>query len=245
MIATALKFLKNNLRSTEIVERHDRHFSFEDLKLIPNKFDEPVPAELTVNTLTGFSDYIHLNIDQLENAFVHVENYNSVRLLSALFGDNHQRKNWLQATTMGTLNDGFTFGRLMEIPDFIIAMQSYFAGTDDAQKILELVSNVKAEQGQSYSDTGFSQKVTAKRSVESSMFDNVPVPNPVTLKPYRTFLEIEQPESSFVFRLSSGGEGNPPKCALFEASGGAWKLDAIEKISAWLADQHFSIPMIA
>ena len=240
MIKEAMQFLKDNIKTGKTLDFHGRSFSVEDLKLIPNKFTEPTPNVLTVNTLTGFCDYINSKIDTLEGAFIHVENYNTVSLRSALFGDQLQRKEWLCATTDKILNDGFRFGSFMSIPDFIIQVQSYFSDTEDIQKILTLVSNIKAEQGQSYADNGFAQSVTAKRSTGSSMVDQTAVPNPVTLKPYRTFLEIDQPESSFVFRLSSGGEGEPPKCALFEASGGAWKLDAIQKIRVWI-DQHSEI----
>jgi len=245
MLKEAMQFLKDNIKSEKTFPFSGRDFSIEDLNLIPNKFDEPTPDTFTVNTLTGFADYVNSEIDELKSAFIHVENFNSVRLVSALFGDKFQRKEWICATTKGTLNDGFRFGSFMSIPDFIIQVQAYFAETDDVKTILDLVSNVKAEQGQSYSDNGYAQSVTAKKAVNSSMVDTVQVPNPVTLKPYRTFLEIEQPESSFVFRLQGGGEGNPPQCALFEASGGAWKLDAISKISAWLGEVTSGLVIVA
>jgi len=63
----------------------------------------------------------------------------------------------------------------------------------------------------------------------------VAVPNPVTLRPYRTFSEVEQPASQFVFRMKTGGSS--PSCALFNADGGAWALEAIENIKRWLSDR--------
>ena len=61
------------------------------------------------------------------------------------------------------------------------------------------------------------------------------VPNPVRLKPYRTFLEVEQPESEFIFRMKDchGGIG----CAFFEADGGAWKIEATQNIKAYLQEE--------
>ena len=49
---------------------------------------------------------------------------------------------------------------------------------------------------------------------------DVKVPNPVTLRPFRTFIEVEQPESKFIFRMREGG-----RCAIFEADGahGSWR----------------------
>lgn len=58
------------------------------------------------------------------------------------------------------------------------------------------------------------------------------VPNPVKLRPYRTFTEVEQPESEFVFRMKNydGSVG----CAIFEADGGAWKNRAMKNIKEYL-----------
>jgi hypothetical protein len=55
----------------------------------------------------------------------------------------------------------------------------------------------------------------------------------VNLAPYRTFQEIEQPSSPFLFRIK-GTPGEGVQCALFEADGGAWRLDAVARIEAWL-----------
>nr|ABP73607.1 hypothetical protein [Bacillus thuringiensis] len=59
--------------------------------------------------------------------------------------------------------------------------------------------------------------------------DEVAVPNPVSLQPYRTFVEVAQPESDFIFRMKDG-----PRCSLYEADGGAWKLEAIKNIKEYL-----------
>lgn len=42
--------------------------------------------------------------------------------------------------------------------------------------------------------------------------------------------------STFLLRLQSR-DGCPPQCALFEADGGAWKLEAVESIAKWLEDE--------
>lgn len=59
-------------------------------------------------------------------------------------------------------------------------------------------------------DDGVSQVATARSGVAS--VGKVVVPNPISLRPYRTFLEVEQQESDFVFRMHEG-----PKLALFGA----------------------------
>ncbi|MGV8103295.1 hypothetical protein ACE15I_33430, partial [Bacillus thuringiensis] len=73
------------------------------------------------------------------------------------------------------------------------------------------------------------QAVTVKTGVASR--GNAKVPNPVQLSPYRTFVEVEQPESKFVFRMREGA-----RCGLFEADGGAWKLEAMNNIKEYLKE---------
>lgn len=62
------------------------------------------------------------------------------------------------------------------------------------------------------------------------------IPSPVRLKPYRTFTEVDQPESDFVFRMKED-KYDGVQCALFEADGGAWKLHAMESIQEYLEEQ--------
>lgn len=60
---------------------------------------------------------------------------------------------------------------------------------------------------------------------------NAQVPNPVILAPYRTFPEIEQPLSKFIFRMKND---RGPEAALFEADGKAWRNKAIRDIKEYL-----------
>lgn len=50
----------------------------------------------------------------------------------------------------------------------------------------------------------------------------------ITLKPYRTFQEVEQPESIFLIRVNERG------ISFTEADGGMWKLQARETVKAFL-----------
>lgn len=243
MIKAALEYLKAELGQPTFKEAGSRTYSSRPLYHFP---DAKEPAAITVNTLTGLRDYIKRDLDaKCSDAFIHVEGHNKVSLVTGLFGEfEHQRSTLIEAVTSGTLEQNFGFGAFWPIPEFIIGLQAYFAETKDRETILQLVSSIKAGQSQQYLDNGYSQEVAAKRGT-SSLIENTKVPNPVTLKPYRTFLEVEQPESSFVFRLRPGTEGQPPQCGLFEASGGAWKLDAILKVKQWLEAQDLGVAIIA
>ncbi|MNI88466.1 hypothetical protein D3C73_1457690 [compost metagenome] len=93
--------------------------------------------------------------------------------------------------------------------------------------MLRLVGNIKEQQIRSTGDDGISQAVTTSGGVK--LVTDEKVPNPVQLKPFRTFVEVPQPVCSFVFRLQDG-----PRAAIFEADGGAWKLQAIASIKEYL-----------
>ena len=51
----------------------------------------------------------------------------------------------------------------------------------------------------------------------------------VNLRPYRTFLEVEQPESAFLIRVREGMQ-----VGIIEADGGMWKIEARRNIAAYL-----------
>ena len=76
-------------------------------------------------------------------------------------------------------------------------------------------------------DNGINQTTTVKSGVAS--LAKATAPNPVTLRPYRTFTEVVQPSSQFVLRINKDAE-----LALFEADGGKWKLEAIKNIADYL-----------
>ena len=62
------------------------------------------------------------------------------------------------------------------------------------------------------------------------------------LRPYRTFKEIDQPESQFLLRLNENGN-----IGLFEADGGMWKLEAKKSIAiliVYLIDFHLFPPVL-
>ena len=195
---------------------------------------EPTPDPLAVNTLTGFVDFFkECDADRGKDAIVHVQSPDHVVLWSPLVGTFCQRKVFVVAKASPT---GFIFGQFHDLEGFIIMLQSRFVDTEDAQKILKVVGNLTDSEVHMYTDDGVSQGVVAKVGI--AKVDNVPVPRLVKLAPYRTFLEIDQPKSPFLFRMRRGSkDGEPPSCALFEADGGKWKNEAIKAIRAYLAKQ--------
>lgn len=121
----------------------------------------------------------------------------------------------------------------MNIEEFVVALQSQFVQDDSTAALLKLVGNVTDGVVKTFEDDGATQKVTAKAGI--ARVHEIPVPNPVVLAPFRTFVELDQPASKFIFRMRSGVR--EPTCALFEADGGAWRNEAILRISSWLENK--------
>ena len=159
---------------------------------------------------------------------VHVISENYVKLISNIMKDSG-RETYMAASA---LNPTFNFGNYYGVESFIIAMQSCFVPNDDSAQILKVVGNIREEAVKQTSDDGISQAVMAKSGIAT--VEMVSVPNPVILAPYRTFIEVEQPASKFVFRMKQGQGGSGPSCALFEADGGAWRLEAMKRIKSFL-----------
>lgn len=112
----------------------------------------------------------------------------------------------------------------------VIELQSLYAVTDDRDYLLALLSRIDVNQGVSSVDNGISQEVSVRTG--AVLKEQQTVQPIVHLQPYRTFLEVEQPASDFLLRLDK--EGRP---ALYEADGGAWKLEAKRNIAAYLCEQ--------
>jgi hypothetical protein len=212
---------------TEILEILDRKYTVK--ALTPVK--DPEPFALEVGTLTAIKDYLTSNPDGLPMAttIVIVDNPDNVRVLSCLTGVFEQRPCYLKAVRP---RFSYKFGEYQNVEQFIIFLQAQFVLTDMITTLLKIVGNITEGAVRTHLDDGVSQTVTAKAGI--TKVENIPVPSPVILAPFRTFIDVPQPESKFILRMRSGEQ--TPACALFEADGGAWQLEAVMNIKEWLME---------
>lgn len=202
----------------------------------------PKPDPLAVKTLSAIADYLRTNVDglALENLVCHVESPKSVAVSSALLGGFDDRKTYIRAEL-----DQLTLplGEWMDAEAFIIAVQACFIDSDqDIQPsgrglVLKYTSSVKTTLENAVTDNGFSQAVTVRKGIAGAET------NPVSLRPFRTFTEVEQPASSFVFRVKD--DHGAMKFCLTEADGGAWRAEAMKSIKFWLLDHIPGLNVIA
>ena len=188
----------------------------------------PKAETLTVSTLTGLVDYIKSNIDTLpEKLLIQVKSHKEVALYSPLNIDR-EREEYISVEAI--LPNNVVYDRFLSTEQFNIMLQSSFVDVGTKSTLLKYTGLVQDEAVKTTGDDGVSQQVTVKTGVAS--VGQAIVPNPVELAPYRTFPEVEQPISKFIFRMQEG-----PKAAIFEADGGAWRNKAILNIKGYLQEQ--------
>ena len=183
------------------------------------------PAGICVNGLDSAVKLISTEISRVTcPVFVCVGDNHTVNIFTT-YGDDYGRDNLYRVSC--------------DVPEFregwrdhekaIIELRSRFIPNDGTNYLLDLLSRVSKEDGVTSEDNGVSQAVTARTGVSLKSVVHV---NPrVALRPYRTFLEVEQPESEFLLRMDENGT-----VGLFEADGGMWAMDAKASIVAYFEE---------
>lgn len=190
---------------------------------------EPVADTLPFGTLRGFADYI-LGRGTQESApatFVRVHSPSQVEFLGPL--DKTRRREWLAMASLPV--PGFEFGKWHPHEQAMIGLQTLFQKTPELESLLKVLGTVTADEVRTLLDDGVTQQVTARAG--TTLTERVNLPSPVTLQPYRTFREVAQPASQFVLRVKRDAAG-AILVALFEADGGAWRIEAAANVAGWL-----------
>lgn len=225
--------LGNDSQKTEVLEIHGKTYA--NRQLI--RYGSPERAEpVRTSSLVSMVEYIakcsHEFPSEL-NMLIHVVDPKTVRLISGL--DKERKRECLFECRAETSE--FSFEYWYDQEHFLIELQANFQPNPDLNLLLQFSGNVEKRNNQSYSDDGITQVATAQIGVASK--SDVIVPNPVTLIPYRTFQEVDQPASQFVFRL---GNKEEPTFALFEAENNIWKNEAVSNIKLFFAESLAPLP---
>lgn len=193
----------------------------------------PYAKEIRMNTLSSLIEYIKSGVDFFnEKMIIHVQSPTCVSMYSSLDIERN-RENVVEVRANVP---EFNFNQFMDHEAFCIGVQSKFIDHPDTDKalLLRFAGTVEAGSVAEYGDDGISQKATVKTGIASK--GEAIVPSPAFLQPYRTFVEVEQPVSSFIFRMKDDKYKGGIQCALYEADGGAWKISAMESIKAYLIE---------
>jgi hypothetical protein len=191
----------------------------------------PLPAPIQTVTLAGLIDYAGklAESDRADLKAAHVADPYTVHLLGATRETWEDRPCYARAVFPASARS-LPIDRFVSHADLIMALLVSFAESDHRATLLGLLRAVVAKSEIESTDDGFSQLVTARKGV--TLLDQKPVPSPVTLRPRRSFAEVDPPEELFVVRLQpSRHPDTPPEIGLFQV-GEAWLPTWIAAVGA-------------
>lgn len=201
---------------------------------------------VNVVTLAGLADLIRADLEALDmpalatNFVIHVQDEQTVTLKPKVTDDHGRRLTLIQARPVAFRQ--FQFGQWMSQEEFVIAVAALFAETPDKAYVLNLASILANDATSTSEDDGFTQRANVKAGLR--MKEATLIKPRVALAPYRTFPEIPQPVSEFVFRARCAGESQP-MLMLVEADGGRWKINAMAEIRKAIEAFGLEIAVIA
>lgn len=235
MIKKALEYIVG-LSAPTVQEIGGETYADKDLHRISYT---PYAKPIEMSTLSSLLDYIRAGVDEFPGKMIiHVQSPTRVCMYSVL--DRERKREY--AVEVNAKVPSFPFDQFQDHEAFCIGVQSKFEDGPDTDKalLLKFAGTVEAGSVSEYGDDGISQKATVKTGIASK--GEAIIPSPVNLRPFRTFSEVWQPTSSFIFRMKEDKYKTGIQCALFEADGGAWKIQAMEYIKLHLSDALKDFP---
>ncbi|MDH5541942.1 MAG: hypothetical protein OEY64_03145 [Nitrospinota bacterium] len=239
MLEEAMTYFRNLVQEVTPVEEVDgRKYNNSGGSLKP--ILEPFPGVMGFSTLSGLVAWAKEQVIEIEKEgkrektppYFVVDSFWRVSFYGPVCGAFKQRPLIAGADHV---HKPFPFGREHDTEEFIIALQAKFIMDDNLRTLLSLASRVEDKTIIGAEDNGISQTVTAKKSVATR--ENVTLPNPLMLKPFSTFPEIDPPAKPYVMRVKAG-----LKWVLYETDDTAWGVEATKRTAAWItANSEFKV----
>lgn len=218
----AVKAIQDSVR-TDLIHVDGEQYTTRPVFSPPS---EGLPETLVVHTLNGLVQFLaRENRPRIE--LIHVKNPGQVYVYGAIEGRNQKRPCYLAAEMFGSKS--FPFDSWQDQEMFVICAQTSFVASNERAKLLAFAGNIIDEAVSNQADDGVSQKVSTRKGV--SLVGAEKAPNPIRLQPYRTFPEVDQPASDYIFRLR---KKDGVEMALFKTADNRWELEAINSIKDYL-----------
>ena len=184
---------------------------------------KPMPRCIDLTGLDSICKMVRNEYDHIGlQIFIQVKDYKSVSVFTSL--DSDEDRLYLYKCTADT--PAVTTDRFMPYEKAIIELRSLYIPNEGTAYLLNLLSSISNESKVTSSDNGVTQQVEARSGIALSSM--VKIEPRVSLQPFRTFVEVAQPESEFLLRISERGE-----LGFFPADGGVWKLEATRNVAAY------------
>lgn len=160
--------------------------------------------------------------------FVTIPDYKTVEVFTRAYADKRFLRNELYKAN-ATDVPGWGECEKLGFEQASIALQTRFQESVDREYALMLLSQITCGGKVTYNDNGIATTVVTQKGVALQGTEAIrPL---VKLKPYRTFQEVEQPESLFLIRIDERG------ISFTEADGGMWKLAARKTVKSYLESE--------
>lgn len=224
-----------------------------------NKIEELVNKNSEINTkeINGRIFTSNENLSEIREPVYRIDDYYEFNNISSLFKYLSEIKNHVlmkgkkvlisvdncRQITAKTLPDehgqseriaivkpklpSITFNCYLSLEEFIIQLQTKFVKNENQDNLLSLVSRFQRNTEVKTEDDGITQRIVVSEGAGLQATNQVPPI--VRLIAYRTFREIEQPDTMYLLRVAKDGA-----FALFEADGGAWEFDAQNNLRCYL-----------
>lgn len=183
--------------------------------------------KIELTDLKSFCEIIKEEIHKIgTKLFIQVVDHKTVKAFTTL--DHKNRRCLPYVCVCGGSRANFdTFSGYEE---FVINLRANFVPTDDATDVIKMIANIVNCDNQEMTDDGVSQSVRTQRGTQIGTKE---VKSIIKLAPFRTFPEVAQPTSEFLFRIKDNGT----RFGLFEADGGRWKLEAKNNIAEFIKNE--------
>lgn len=218
-----------DMTGPKVIVTQQGAFADKHLYRVENKLADTI----VLSSLSGLAEMIKQEMSEYNlPLFVRATSAERVHVFGAIRDDMQRERPF---TAEAKFID-FDFNEYISIENMIICLKSRFAPTEDRDYLVQLLGNITDQQSVQTKDDGITQSATVKSGIQ--LIGEQRIKPIVTLKPYRTFLEVEQPESDFLIRLKDG------RAALFEADGGAWEHEAVKNVADKLRELLEDVPNV-
>lgn len=209
-----------SLKQTKTFEINGENYTDGHLTRIAPHVDHP--ERINVTGLDSICKLIRTELPDINAiVLVRITAHNLVEVMTTYLGDLSRHELYAARADVPGMRLGWR-GR----EDALIELRSLFVPNEGTEYLLDLLSRMTTSASVTSEDNGVTQTVQAKQGV--ALNELVKVKPRITLQPFRTFLEVPQPESEFLLRVDKDkGIG------FFEADGGVWKLEAKQNIAAY------------
>lgn len=230
MIKEAMEFLLKQ-SNTEILEINGRKYTTKENYLVTN----PKFPRFDFVSLHSFCEQVFLL--GIQGKIIEVGSDFSVSLKNRVPDENGERILFLKADASSIVSN-WSAVKNYDSELFITSLLTGFRSNYNRDLLMQVAASVKETSESTVSDDGVSQSTVVGKAIKK----NLEIINPVMLIPKLSFIEINDIEVPFVFRINKGDSRNEgkPTFSLNIGENKQWRFDVISKIVEFIKSQGFN-----